>query len=223
MTPPLRPHVIRSTSISSSILGTSLTGSSRIVPVNDDGFSDRVYDIAGNKVQEPLCMICLSNFQDGDILTKLPCACGHRYHRVCLISWLERKVTCPLCTVSVGGLLLGDHQNPLNRLPQSDSVIQARTCPRENGMQTNPLNSHIDLASDGDADADSDRNMPRMLGDRNIDVEDGRGQRYTDIASALPVATAVPVPVPAPAFVSAHSVTGRGRGSRYDGVPHSSI
>lgn len=223
MTPPLRPHVIRPLSISSSILGTSLTGSSRIVPVNSDGFSDRVYDVDGQEVQEPLCMICLSNFQDGDILTKLPCACGHRYHRVCLISWLERKVTCPLCTVHVGGLLLGNHQNPLNRLPQSDSVIQARTCPRENGMQTNPLNSHIDLASDGDADGDGDRNRPRMLGDRNIDVEDGRGQRYTDIASALPVATAVPVPAPAPAFVSAHSVSGRGRGSRYDGIHHSSI
>ena len=223
MTPPLRPHVISPTSISSAILGTSLTGSSRIVPVNSDGFSDRIYDVDGQEVQEPLCMICLSNFQDGDILTKLPCACGHRYHRVCLISWLERKVTCPLCTVSVGGLLLGNHQNPLNRLPQIDSVIQARTCPRENGMQTNPLNSHIDLASDADADADADgdRNRPRMLGDRNIDVEDGRGQRYTGIASALPVATAVPVP--APAFVSAHSVSGRGRGSRYDGIHHSSI
>ena len=163
-------------------------------------------------------MICLSNFQDGDILTFLPCACGHQYHRVCLISWLERKVTCPLCTASVGGLLLGTQQDALNRLPLTDGVIQARSPQRDTDTQSNPLNSHINLTSAGD-----------------IDVEDGRGQRFTGTASAgaLPVATPVlapvptpspaPAPAPAPAFVSVQSVTGRGRASRYDGIPHSSI
>ena len=197
------------------MLGTSLSGSARVVPVNYDGLLDKIYDLDGKEVQEPLCMICLSNFQDGDILTQLPCACGHQYHRVCLISWLERKVTCPLCTVSVGGLLLGNQQNSLNRLPLSDPVIQARPCPRESGAQINPLNSHLDVAPDID--------RPEMLGDRNIDIEDGRGQRHTDTATVLPVATPVSVPTPAPAFISAQTVIGRGRASRYDGLPHSSI
>ena len=235
MSPSLRIPTSRQSSISSSVLGTSLSlsGSARVVPVDTDSFSDstpKTYDINGKEVQEPLCMICLSNFQDGDILSLLPCACGHQYHRVCLISWLERKVTCPLCTVSVGGLLLGNHQNSLSRLPQSDSVIQARQHVRDrdrdrdgyDNTQTNPLNRNVDLSSE--VVRPGDRNI-------DIDIEDGRGQRYMDTASAsvsaLPIATPVTIPPPSPAFVSAQSVPGRERGrgriSTYNGAPHSSI
>lgn len=243
MSPSLRIPTSRQSSISSSVLGTSLSlsGSARVVPVDTDSFSDstptpKTYDINGKEVQEPLCMICLSNFQDGDILSLLPCACGHQYHRVCLISWLERKVTCPLCTVSVGGLLLGNHQNSLSRLPQSDSVIQARQHVRtgdgdrdrdgDDNTQTNPLNRNVDLSSE--VVRSGDRNI-------DIDIEDGRGQRYMDSASAsasvsaLPIATPVTIPPPSPAFVSAQSVPGRERGRgrgrilSYNGAPHSSI
>ena len=244
--PSLRIPTSRQSSISSSVLGTSLSGSARVVPVDTDSFSDstptpKTYDINGKEVQEPLCMICLSNFQDGDILSLLPCACGHQYHRVCLISWLERKVTCPLCTVSVGGLLLGNHQNSMSRLPQNDSVIQARQHVRNGDRdgdditQTNPLNRHVDLSSEVDRPGSGSGGI---LGDRNIDidVEDGQGQRYIDTASAstsasvnaLPIATPVTIPPPSPAFVSAQSVPGgrgRGRGRilTYNGAPHSSI
>ena len=245
--PSLRIPISRQSSISSSVLGTSLSGSARVVPVDTDSFSDstptpKTYDINGKEVQEPLCMICLSNFQDGDILSLLPCACGHQYHRVCLISWLERKVTCPLCTISVGGLLLGNHQNSLSRLPQGDSVIQARQYVShrdgngngngDDNTQMNPMNRHVDLTSEVDRPGSGSGGI---LGDRNIDIdiEDGRGQRYMDTAiasasaSALPIATPVTIPPPSPAFVSAQSVPGRERGRgrilTYNGAPHSSI
>jgi hypothetical protein len=39
-----------------------------------------------------VCAICLE--QDGGRLI-LPC--GHGFHRGCVLSWFERRVTCPLC------------------------------------------------------------------------------------------------------------------------------
>ena len=42
-----------------------------------------------------LCTICLSNLEVGDMYTKL--CCDHMYHRECIKTWLQMKVTCPIC------------------------------------------------------------------------------------------------------------------------------
>ena len=53
----------------------------------------------------PQCIVCLEQFSSGDIITFLPCACGHQYHHTCIIAWLKVKVTCPLCTQSMVSFL----------------------------------------------------------------------------------------------------------------------
>lgn len=41
------------------------------------------------------CCICLENFGDGEVATRLPCL--HLYHTVCIQNWLATSGTCPQC------------------------------------------------------------------------------------------------------------------------------
>jgi len=41
------------------------------------------------------CAVCLSDFERGDMLRRLPC--GHKFHRCCIDKWLMRNKVCPLC------------------------------------------------------------------------------------------------------------------------------
>lgn len=43
----------------------------------------------------PHCSICLSEYEDGDSVVKLPC--NHLYHDECISSWTSNHVKCPLC------------------------------------------------------------------------------------------------------------------------------
>jgi hypothetical protein len=46
------------------------------------------------------CSICLDDFEDGDLVRKLPC--NHEYHSECIVKWLvERHSTCPLCKLDL--------------------------------------------------------------------------------------------------------------------------
>jgi len=45
------------------------------------------------------CSICLSDFDDGETLKKLPC--GHLFHDDCVASWLQRNKRCPLCVRAI--------------------------------------------------------------------------------------------------------------------------
>lgn len=49
--------------------------------------------------EEASCAICLSTFQDGNTLRRLPC--GHHFHRRCVDSWLHHNKVCPLCMHAV--------------------------------------------------------------------------------------------------------------------------
>ncbi|KAM7519412.1 hypothetical protein LguiB_018374 [Lonicera macranthoides] len=42
------------------------------------------------------CTICLSKFEDAEILRLLP-KCKHAFHMACADQWLERHSSCPLC------------------------------------------------------------------------------------------------------------------------------
>jgi len=44
---------------------------------------------------ESSCAVCLSDFEGGDMLRRLPC--GHAFHRGCIDKWLRRNKVCPLC------------------------------------------------------------------------------------------------------------------------------
>jgi hypothetical protein len=41
------------------------------------------------------CSICLCNYNNDDILTKL--ICNHTFHKNCIDEWFKNKVICPLC------------------------------------------------------------------------------------------------------------------------------
>ena len=45
------------------------------------------------------CLICLSDFAEGDKLTTLPCI--HTFHTDCISEWLRRKHSCPVCKETV--------------------------------------------------------------------------------------------------------------------------
>ncbi|KAK9667036.1 hypothetical protein RND81_14G227900 [Saponaria officinalis] len=42
------------------------------------------------------CVICLSDFADGDVMRVLP-HCGHVFHVPCVDKWLESNSSCPSC------------------------------------------------------------------------------------------------------------------------------
>lgn len=45
------------------------------------------------------CVVCLSEYIEGDILRRLPC--GHQFHVACGDTWLNRSKRCPLCNRSI--------------------------------------------------------------------------------------------------------------------------
>ncbi|KAJ2263796.1 hypothetical protein GGI01_000441 [Coemansia sp. RSA 376] len=46
-------------------------------------------------VEDRMCAICLSSYEDGEILRLLPCK--HHMHQSCVDEWLHINRTCPLC------------------------------------------------------------------------------------------------------------------------------
>jgi len=56
----------------------------------------RWHDSAESQKQ---CMICLSDFSEGEEVRKLPC--GHVFHVGCIDEWLRRCTDCPICKANV--------------------------------------------------------------------------------------------------------------------------
>lgn len=56
-----------------------------------------VYRKTGNEdAQVTECLICLSEFTDGEMYRVLP-VCRHRFHMRCIDKWLGSHSTCPTC------------------------------------------------------------------------------------------------------------------------------
>ncbi|CAD5318588.1 unnamed protein product [Arabidopsis thaliana] len=45
------------------------------------------------------CAICLDRFKKGETLVHLPC--GHKFHSICLLPWLDTNVYCPYCRTDI--------------------------------------------------------------------------------------------------------------------------
>lgn len=45
------------------------------------------------------CMVCLSEFAEGDLLRQL--GCDHLFHKDCIDEWLQRSASCPICKQAV--------------------------------------------------------------------------------------------------------------------------
>ncbi|KAE9600802.1 hypothetical protein Lal_00011177 [Lupinus albus] len=46
------------------------------------------------------CAVCLSKFQDHDLLRLLPLCC-HAFHAECIDTWLQSNLSCPLCRSAI--------------------------------------------------------------------------------------------------------------------------
>lgn len=61
--------------------------------------------VTDREMEASQCCICISDFQGGDVLRKLPCC--HHFHSHCIERWLRRSRECPLCKADVYTMVLG--------------------------------------------------------------------------------------------------------------------
>lgn len=60
-----------------------------------EGESGLLASFDDNEQECPSCSICLCEYERGEKLIRLPC--NHLYHELCLNSWTQNHVRCPLC------------------------------------------------------------------------------------------------------------------------------
>ncbi|CAN8065892.1 unnamed protein product [Agarophyton chilense] len=61
------------------------------------------HDEAGSDDEEPICAVCLEEFESGQQVRQL--ACSHLYHRTCIDPWLQASSnSCPLCKREIPNL-----------------------------------------------------------------------------------------------------------------------
>ncbi|KAI3952443.1 hypothetical protein MKX01_005310 [Papaver californicum] len=53
------------------------------------------------------CAVCLSEFEDEDVLRQLP-TCRHAFHADCIDGWFVSQSTCPVCRFNLTGLNVDD-------------------------------------------------------------------------------------------------------------------
>ncbi|CAA7403337.1 unnamed protein product [Spirodela intermedia] len=78
------------------------------------------------------CAVCLSEFQDGEVLRRLP-ACSHHFHIDCIDIWLQSSVNCPVCRSEITGVeSISPHSVVLE---VGDDGGQLQTSPRKTEPQ----------------------------------------------------------------------------------------
>lgn len=63
----------------------------KVIGTCADGDSDE----AGTEVSTSSCPVCTDDFDLQERVVRLPC--GHEFHRDCVVAWLKRHCTCPVC------------------------------------------------------------------------------------------------------------------------------
>eukprot|EP00039_Didymoeca_costata_P006059 m.87203 g.87203 ORF g.87203 m.87203 type:complete len:254 (+) comp13095_c0_seq2:336-1097(+) len=81
------------------------------------------------------CVICLGNMMEGEMV--LPLRCGHLFHRECVLPWLQRHDTCPVCRRDMNGRAQPARTaneetagEPEELQQESDQIIAARALSR---------------------------------------------------------------------------------------------
>ena len=47
--------------------------------------------------EDPICVVCQLEFEEGEDVRQLPCEGKHVFHKECVDVWLRKNDTCPLC------------------------------------------------------------------------------------------------------------------------------
>ncbi|XP_061366938.1 RING-H2 finger protein ATL16-like [Gastrolobium bilobum] len=80
------------------------------------------------------CVVCLTEFQEQDVLKVLP-NCSHAFHLDCIDIWLQTNVNCPLCRSSISG----NTHCPL------DHIIAPSSSPQDSQLPSNMMGSDEDF------------------------------------------------------------------------------
>ena len=68
----------------------------------EERYSIQVVQISQEEVAQSLdCAICLVDFVVDEDARELNCGGRHKFHQVCLFTWLENNRTCPKCRESL--------------------------------------------------------------------------------------------------------------------------
>lgn len=67
------------------------------------------------------CSICLSEYEDSDMLVRLPC--GHVFHHECIQAWTQNHVKCPLCNLDLEEATRAPPQSTADAVARGDSVV----------------------------------------------------------------------------------------------------
>ena len=92
-----------------------------------------VYSRASASYSE--CSVCLSDFVDGERLTKLPCAAGHLLRMSCASECLSRSVFCPLCRVDLSTIIVPKAEDAANSVAaDAPAALEPPLSPRQLGF-----------------------------------------------------------------------------------------
>ncbi|KAL7569144.1 hypothetical protein ACA910_016974 [Epithemia clementina (nom. ined.)] len=67
------------------------------------------------------CSICLSEYDDSEMLTQLPC--NHVYHGECIQAWTQNHVKCPLCNFDLEEAKSAASVSVSNSVDSGDSIV----------------------------------------------------------------------------------------------------
>ena len=104
------------------------------------------------------CMVCLTEFQEQDMLKVLP-NCSHAFHLDCIDIWLQTNANCPLCRSSISG----------NTHCPFDHIIGPSSSPQDSQLLSN-MDSDEDFVVI-ELGGDHGRVLPQVQQERN----DSRG------------------------------------------------
>ncbi|CAN6456636.1 unnamed protein product [Victoria cruziana] len=148
-------------------LDVSDGGQSFGIPLRSSGIDKRIIaslplfrfsSLRGSRVGL-VCAICLSKFDESDILHLLP-KCRHGFHVSCVDSWLEMHSSCPLCRQTVEAEDISSFL-PLSVLVNSGNSID--------------FSDHDELAAINEPRSPSP--APQMGSSRSVKREDEHGGR----------------------------------------------
>merc|ERR1712098_306576 len=87
------------------------------------------------------CAICQRGFDDGDSAVSLT-SCCHRYHQLCIDTWVATKNSCPLCRKPVVDGLEDEINSYVSEGEESDGWDYSDGGSQQNVQITNVLPVH---------------------------------------------------------------------------------
>ncbi|KAJ1416582.1 Zinc finger, RING-type [Sesbania bispinosa] len=107
------------------------------------------------------CVVCLTEFQEQDMLKALP-NCSHAFHLDCIDIWLQTNSNCPLCRSSISG----------NTSCPMDHIIAPSSSPQDSQLLSNMGNDEdfvvIELGRENGG------TLPQIQRERNDSRESSR-------------------------------------------------